>query len=86
MLKLMAVGAQDNIDRELVLKYANLKVDNSESARLVDSQTMLVAMTNYANIQRDMMDMTRKLKEICSDATSKSIHYTRINFNPPRRR
>lgn len=82
----MAVGAQDNIDRELVCKYANIKVDNSESGRLIDSQTMLGVMTDYANLQRDMMEMDKKLKEICSSATSKSIKYMRINFNPPRRR
>ncbi len=82
----MAIGAQDNIDRELVNKYAKIKVDNSESAKLVDYQTMLEAMTDFANHQRDMMTVDKKLKEICSNATSKSIRYMRINFNPPRRR
>ena len=82
----MAIGARDNIDRELVRKYAKLKMDNPETTRLVDSQSMLEAMNEYARIQREMMEMDKKLKEICSNVTSKSVKYMRINFNPPRRR
>ena len=82
----MAIGARDNIDRELVRKYAKLKMDNPETTKLVDSQTMLEAMSDYANLQRDMMTMDKKLKEICSSVSSKSVKYMRINFNPPRRR
>lgn len=82
----MAVGARDNIDRELVRKYAKLKMDNPETTKLVDYQTMLDAMSDYARLQRDMMTMDAKLKEICSNVTSKSVRYMRINFNPPRRK
>ena len=82
----MAVGARDNIDKELVRKYAKLKMDNPETTKLVDYQTMLDAMSDYARLQRDMMTIDAKLKEICSNVTSKSVRYMRINFNPPRRK
>ena len=80
----MAVGARDKIDRELVRKYAKLKMDNPETTKLVDSQKMLSAMNDYAMMQRQMMDMNSRLKNICSDVTSKSVVYLRLNFNPPR--
>ena len=80
----MAVGARDKIDRELVRKYAKLKMDNPETTKLVDSQKMLSAMNDYAMMQRQMMDVNTKLKNICSDVTSKSVVYLRLNFNPPR--
>ena len=35
----MAVGAKDKIDRELVKKYAKLKMDNPETTKLVDSHS-----------------------------------------------
>lgn len=82
----MAIGARDNIDRELVRKYAKLKMDNPETTKLVDTQTMLDAMNEYANMQREMITLDKKLKEICSNVTCKSVRYMRINFNPPRRR
>ncbi len=80
----MAVGARDKIDRELVRKYAKLKMDNPETTKLVDSQKMLSAMNDYAMMQRSMMEMNAKLKNICSDVTSKSVVYLRLNFNPPK--
>ncbi len=80
----MAVGAKDKIDRELVKKYAKLKMDNPETTKLVDSQKMLSAMNDYAMMQRSMIDMNAKLKNICSDVTSKSVVYLKLNFNPPK--
>ena len=82
----MTIGAKDDIEQELVNKYARLQVDNPETTKLVDYQTMLNAMQDYANLQRDMISMNEKLKDICSGVTSKSVKYMRINFNPPRRR
>lgn len=82
----MAVGARDKIDRELVKKYAKLKMDNPETTKLVDSQKMLSAMNDYAAMQRNMLDMNSKLKDICSNVTSKSVVYLQLNFNPPRAR
>ena len=82
----MAIGARDNIDRELVRKYAKLKMDNPETTKLIDSQTMLAAMNDIANMQWKMMVVKENLKDLCSNVTSKSVKYMRINFNPPRRR
>ncbi len=80
----MAIGAKDKIDRELVKKYAKLKMDNPETTKLVDSQKMLSAMNDYAEMQRSMIDMNTKLKDICSSVTSKSVVYMKLNFNPPK--
>ncbi|MCD7879720.1 MAG: hypothetical protein LUG16_07300, partial [Candidatus Gastranaerophilales bacterium] len=74
------------IDRELVRKYAKLKMDNPDTTKLVDSQKMLSAMNDYAMMQRSMIDMNSKLKDICSDVTSKSVVYLRLRFNPPQRK
>ncbi len=82
----MAIGARDKIDRELVRKYAKLKMDNPETTKLVDSQKMLSAMNDYAAMQKSMMDMNMKLKNICSSVTSKSAVYMKITFNPPKPR
>ena len=82
----MAVGAKDKIDRELVKKYAKLKMDNPETTKLVDSQKMLSAMNDYAMMQRQMLEMNNRLKDICTDVTSKSVVYLKLNFNPPRAR
>ncbi len=80
----MAIGARDKIDRELVRKYSKLKMDNPETTKLVDSQKMLSAMNDYAMMQRSMIEMNSRLKNICNDVTSKSVVYLRLNFNPPR--
>ena len=82
----MAIGARDKIDRDLVRKYAKLKMDNPDTTKLVDSQKMLSAMDDYAAMQRSMMDMNSKLKDICSNVTSKSVTYLKLNFYPPRAR
>ncbi len=82
----MAVGAKDRIDKELVKKYSKLKMDNPETTKLVDSQKMLAAMNDYAMMQRSMLDMNSKLKSICSDVTSKSVVYLKLNFIPPKLR
>ena len=80
----MAIGARDKIDRELVRKYAKVKMDNPDTTKLVDSQKMLSAMDDYASMQRSFMDMNAKLKDICSNVTTKSAVYMKINFYAPR--
>ncbi len=82
----MAIGAKDRIDKDLVRKYAKLKMDNPDTTKLVDSQKMLSAMDDYAAMQRSMMDMNNRLKDICSTVTSKSAVYMKINFMMPRAR
>ncbi|MBQ4122430.1 hypothetical protein IJD44_01710 [bacterium] len=82
----MAVGAFNKLDQELVKKYSKLKMDNPDTTKLVDSQKMLTAMNDYAMMQRCLLDMNSKLKDMCSNVTSKSVSYMKINFNPPRLR
>jgi len=82
----MLVGPRDKLDRELVKKYAKLKMDNPDTTKLVDSQKMLEAMNDYAMMSRNMLQMNNKLKDICSNVTSKSVVYLKLNFNPPRPR
>ena len=82
----MAIGARDRIDKELVKKYAKVKMDNPDTTKLVDSQKMLSAMDDYAAMQRGFLDMNNRLKDICSNVTSKSATYMKINFYAPRPR
>lgn len=82
----MAIGAKDRIDKELVRKYSKLKMDNPETTKLVDSQKMLSAMNDYAMMQRNMIAMNSKLKDMCNDVTSKSVVYLKLRFNPPKLR
>lgn len=79
----MAIGARDKIDRELVRKYAKLKMDNPDTTKLVDSTKMLEAMNDYAMMSRQMLQMQSKLKDICSSVTSKSAQYTKLKFIMP---
>ena len=82
----MPVGAFNRLDQELVRKYSKLKMDNPDTTKLVDPQKILSAMNDYASVQRGMMEMNARLKDICSGVTTKSVSYMRINFNPPRPR
>ncbi len=82
----MAFGAKDKIDRELVKKYLKVKMDNPDTTKLVDAQKMLSAMDDYASMQKGFLDMNSKLKDICSNVTSKSAVYMKINFYAPRTR
>ena len=72
----MAVGARDYIDRLLVKKYADEKVDNHDSMEsMVDPQKMLAAMNDAAEIQRNMFMMSQRLSEICYHANAKAARY-----------
>ena len=82
----MAIGARDRIDKELVRKYAKVKMDNPDTTKLVDSQKMLSAMDDYAAMQKGFMDMNSRLKDICYNVTSKSAAYMKINFYAPKAR
>lgn len=82
----MAFKQQDRIDKNLVKKYYNLKMENPDTTKLVDSQKMLETMNDYAMMQRNMFAMNEKLKSICNDVTSKSVVYMKINYNLPKLR
>ena len=58
----MAVGARDYIDKLLVKKYADEKVDNHDAMEsMVDPQKMLEAMNDVATIQRNMFMLSQRI-------------------------
>lgn len=72
----MAVGARDYIDKLLVKKYADEKVDNHEALEsMIDPQKMLEAMNDVAAIQRNMFALSQKLQSVCYAVNAKSARY-----------
>ena len=72
----MAVGARDYIDRLLVKKYADEKVDNHDSMEsMVDPQKMLSAMNDVAEIQRNMFMLSQRLCSTCYAINAKAARY-----------
>ena len=72
----MAVGARDYIDKLLVKKYADEKVDNHDAMEsMIDPQKMLEAMNDVATIQRNMFMLSQKLNTICYAVNAKSARY-----------
>ena len=56
----MAVGARDYIDKLLVKKYADEKVDNHEAMEsMINPDKMLEAMNDVAAIQRNMFMLSQ---------------------------
>ena len=73
----MAVGARDYIDKLLVKKYANEKVDNhDEYTSMVNPDKMLEAMNDVAAVQRNMFALSQKLKQVCYEVNAKSAKYS----------
>lgn len=74
----MAIGARDYIDKLLVKKYADEKVDNHDALEsMVDPQKMLEAMNDVAMIQRNMFALNQKLCSTCYAINAKSARYKR---------
>ena len=72
----MAVGARDYIDKLLVKKYADEKVDNHEAMEsMVDPNKMLEAMNDVAMIQRNMFMLSQKLCSTCYAINAKAARY-----------
>ncbi len=72
----MAIGAKDNIDRLLVEKYADEKVNNYDGLpSSVDPEKMYQAMNDYAHVHRSMLDLQNKLRSICAGVNTKSAQY-----------
>lgn len=71
----MAVGPRDIIDQLLVKKYASEKTNNNENLTMVDAQKMMDAMTDYANMHRNMLAMNAKLQSVCAQINTKSVKY-----------
>lgn len=74
----MAVGARDFIDKLLVEKYAQEKVDNHDADSLVSkvkAEDMLSAMNNSANSYRTMLALNNRLTMVCYGVVAKSAKY-----------
>ena len=72
----MAIGAKDNIDRLLVQKYADEKVNNYDGLpSAIDPEKMYQAMNDYAIVHRTMLDLHNRMKNICSGVNAKSARY-----------
>ena len=74
----MAVGARDFIDKLLVEKYAQEKVDNhDENAYVskVSADDMMGAMTISSNNFRTMLELNNRLTMVCYGVVSKSAKY-----------
>ncbi len=74
----MAVGARDYIDKLLVEKYAQEKVDNHDDNALVSkvsASDMLDAMDNTANHYKNMLLLNQRLSMVCYGVVAKSAKY-----------
>ncbi len=75
----MAVGARDFIDKLLVEKYAQEKVDNHDDNAFVSkvsAEDMMDAMNTSANNYKTMLAMQSRLTMVCYGVIAKSAKYT----------
>ena len=74
----MAIGARDFIDKLLVEKYAQEKVDNHDEGSLiskVSADDMLSAMNSSADGYRTILALNKRLTAVCYGVVSKSAKY-----------
>ena len=77
----MAIGARDFIDRLLVEKYSQEKVDNHSDDALVsrvDAYDMMTAMNKYAHNYRNFLDVSSKLNVACYSVNARNAKYQSI--------
>jgi len=76
----MAVGARDFIDKLLVEKYAQEKVDNHDADSLVSrvsADDMYASMNASANNFKTMMALNNRLTMVCYGVVAKSAKYVK---------
>ena len=72
----MGVGTEDYIDKMLVQKYHEEKVDNHDNMEsMVDPNKMLEAMNDYASTLRNMMELRQRLNIACYAINAKTARY-----------
>ncbi len=74
----MAIGARDFIDKLLVEKYAQEKVDNHDESALVsrvNADDIMSAMNQSANNFRTMLALNNRLTMVCYGVVAKSAKY-----------
>ena len=74
----MGIGAEDYIDKMLVQKYQEEKVDNHDSMEsMVDPEKMLGAMNEYASTLRNMVQLRQRLNIACYAINARTARYQR---------
>ena len=76
--KFMAIGARDFIDKLLVEKYAQEKVDNHSDDALsskISADDMMSAMNSSANNFKTMLALNNRLTMVCYGVVAKSAKY-----------
>ena len=76
----MAIGERDFIDKLLVEKYAQEKVDNHDEGALVslvDADDMMSAMNVCANNFKTMLALNNRLTMVCYGVVAKSAKYVK---------
>ena len=74
----MAIGARDFIDKLLVEKYAQEKVDNHDERALVSrvsADDIMSAMNQSANNFKTMLALNNRLTMVCYGVVAKSAKY-----------
>ena len=72
----MGIGAEDYIDKMLVQKYQEEKVDNHDAVEsMVDPNKMLEAMNDYAATVRNMMELRQRLNIACYAINARTARY-----------
>ena len=74
----MAIGARDFIDKLLVEKYAQEKVDNHDVDALeskVSAEDMYESMNISANNYKTMLALNNRLTMVCYGVVAKSAKY-----------
>ncbi len=78
----MAVGARDFIDKLLVEKYAQEKVDNHDEGALVSrvsADDMMSAMNASANNFKTMLELNKRLTMVCYGVVARSAKYSTVD-------
>ena len=74
----MGVGAEDYIDKMLVQKYQEEKMDNHDSVEsMVEPEKMLEAMNDYASTLKNMMELRQRLNIACYAINARAARYKR---------
>ncbi len=74
----MAIGAREFIDKLLVEKYAQEKVDNHEEDALVsrvNADDMMYAMNAASSNYMSMVALNKRLTSVCYGVVSKGAKY-----------
>ena len=74
----MAIGARDFIDKLLVEKYAQEKVDNHDADALeskISAEDMYESMNISANNFKTMLALNNRLTMVCYGVVAKSAKY-----------